>query len=167
MVVRAVAYDATGTSTPHTQTYILLDNLKNEKAGTYSRWTTANKRTIDDAAYAQALTDLPIISISSDTSVLTRSSSADYVQGYFEFIPEEASGDSNYAQPIGVKRFGQVSGSAFNSGIAVRFKKDYGAGKAKYEFFDSFAGEPYDLVGEYKKLELAEGQDGPQIAIVG
>ncbi|MDR2252559.1 MAG: chitobiase/beta-hexosaminidase C-terminal domain-containing protein, partial [Bifidobacteriaceae bacterium] len=162
MAVRAVAYDAAGTSTAQTRTYVLLDNLKNEVAASNSRWTSANKATIDDAVYAEALNALPIVSISSDVVELSHSSSADYVQGYFEFMPEPGSGDANYAQPIGVKRFGQVSATRFNSGIAVRFKKDYGAGKAKYEFFKSFEGEPYELVGEYKKLELAEGQDGPQ-----
>ena len=162
VALRAVAYDQAGTSTPQTRTYVLLDNLKNEVAASNGRWTRANKATIDDAAYAAALTALPIVSISSDVVELSHSSSADYVQGYFEFMPEEGSGEADHAQPIGVKRFGQVSASRFNSGIAVRFKKDFGAGKAKYEFFQPFEGEPYELVGEYKKLELAEGQDGPQ-----
>ncbi|MDR2453492.1 MAG: chitobiase/beta-hexosaminidase C-terminal domain-containing protein [Bifidobacteriaceae bacterium] len=162
MAVRAVAYDAAGTSTPQTRTYVLLDNLKNEVAASSGRWTRANKATIDDAAYAAALNALPIVSITSDVAELSHSSSADYVQSYFEFMPEPGSGEADYAQPIGVKRFGQVSATRFNSGIAVRFKKDYGAGKAKYEFFKPFEGEPYELVGEYKKLELAEGQDGPQ-----
>ncbi|MDR0671500.1 MAG: chitobiase/beta-hexosaminidase C-terminal domain-containing protein, partial [Oscillospiraceae bacterium] len=160
--VRAVAYDSAGTSIAQTRTYVLLDNLKNEAAASNGRWTARNKATIDDAAYAQALRELPIISIVSDVKELSHSTAADYVQGYFEFIPEVGSPDAAYAQPIGVKRFGQISVSRFNSGIAVRFKKDYGAGKAKYEFFEPFSGEPHELVGEYKKLELMEGQDGPQ-----
>ncbi|MDR1799575.1 MAG: chitobiase/beta-hexosaminidase C-terminal domain-containing protein, partial [Bifidobacteriaceae bacterium] len=162
MSVRAIAYDSRGTSTPQTMTYVLLDNLKNEVAGTWGRWTAANKATINDAAYAEALTDLPIVSINSDVVELSHSAAADYVQGYFEYMPEPGSGEDDYAQPIGVKRFGQASLAQYNSGIAVRFKKDYGAGKAKYEFFDPMVGEPYALTGEYKKLELHEGQDGAQ-----
>jgi hypothetical protein len=162
MAVRAVAYDATGTSTPQTRTYVLLDNLKNEVAASNGRWTAANKATIDSAAYAQALRELPIIAISADAAELSHAATADYVVGAMEFMPEVGSPDAAYAQAVGVKRFGQHSISAFNSGVAVRFNKKYGAGKAKYEFFDSFEGEPYELTGEYKKLELAEGQTGPQ-----
>jgi hypothetical protein len=162
MSVRAVAYDARGTSTPQTMTYVLLDNLKNETQASWSRWTPVNKATIDDAAYAQALSQLPIVSINSDVVELSHAIGQDYVQAYFEYMPEVGSGEADFAQPIGVKRFGQASIAQYNSGIAVRFKKDYGAGKAKYEFFDSFAGEPYALTGEYKKLELHEGQDGAQ-----
>ena len=49
-------------------------------------------------------------------------------------MPQTGSGEANHAQLIGVKRFGQVSASRFNGGTTVRFKKDYGVGKAKYEF---------------------------------
>ncbi|MDR0959167.1 MAG: chitobiase/beta-hexosaminidase C-terminal domain-containing protein [Propionibacteriaceae bacterium] len=163
-VVRAISYDANGTSTPATNTYVLQDNLKNEQTVS-NRWRAANKATIDDAIYAEALAALPVVSISSDTEEVSHSANADYVPSYFEFIPEVGSTDEDFASYNGVKRFGQVSASQFNSGIAVRFKKDYGAGKAKYAFFEDFAGQPYGLSDKQGKLELHEGQDGPQSTI--
>jgi hypothetical protein len=162
--VRAVAYDDAGTSTPVTMTYVLQDNLKNEKhAGDLWKY----KSSIDSQAYADALAALPLLSITCDTEELSHAASSTYEQGYFEFMPEEGSGGADFYSPIGVKRFGQGSRKQFNSGIAVRFKKDFGAGKAKYEFFSPMEGEPYPLTGAYKKLELHEGQDGPQALIYG
>ncbi|MDR1796233.1 MAG: chitobiase/beta-hexosaminidase C-terminal domain-containing protein [Clostridiales Family XIII bacterium] len=162
--VRAIAYDDVGTTTPVTMTYVLKSNLANEtQVGV--RWRY--KSTITSQQYADALASLPLLSITSDTVEISHASTADYVQGYFEFMPEEGSSDADFYSPIGVKRFGQASRSQFNSGIAVRFKKDFGAGKAKYEFFSSLEGEPYPLTGTYKKLELHEGQDGPQDIIYG
>jgi hypothetical protein len=162
VAVRAIAYNERGTSTPQTMTYVLQDNLKNEQAASNGRWTAANKATIDDAVYAAALAALPIVSVTSDVVELSHASTATYVQGYFEYIPEVGSSAESHAQPVGVKRFGQYSRMQFNSGIAIRFKKAFGAGKAKYQFFDPFEGEPYGLASSFGKLELAEGQQGPQ-----
>ncbi|MDR1392872.1 MAG: chitobiase/beta-hexosaminidase C-terminal domain-containing protein [Bifidobacteriaceae bacterium] len=155
-VVNAVAYDADRISLPVVNSYFLQDNLSNEvKSGAV--WLY--KDTINDQIYGAALADVPIVSISGD---LRQVEDGDYVQSYFEYIPEPGSAAVDYAQPIGVKKFGNESAKQFNSGVAVRFKKDFGAGKAKYKFFDNLPGEPFGLAKEYKKLELQEGQQGPQ-----
>ncbi|MDR1778576.1 MAG: chitobiase/beta-hexosaminidase C-terminal domain-containing protein [Clostridiales Family XIII bacterium] len=161
-VVRAVAVTADGTSVTTANTYVLQNNLVNEVKDTaHMAWI--NKDTIiNSQQYAAALADLPILSVSSDVKEISHVVGSDYVQGYFEYIPVGGTGtDQTFYSPVGVKRFGQESIRQWNSGIAIRFKKDYGAGKAKYEFFESLPGEPWALTGEYKKLELHEGQDGP------
>ncbi|MDR1853974.1 MAG: chitobiase/beta-hexosaminidase C-terminal domain-containing protein [Azoarcus sp.] len=158
-IVRAIAYDAAGHSGVLSHTYVLRDNFAREKV-VGVRWLY-KARIITEQQYAQALGELPIISIAGDRAEVQR---LEYDPDSFEFIAKHL-GEENFTSPAGVKKFGQVSSLQFNAGIAVRFKKAYGAGKAEYQFFKPVAGDVFAQPSKYPKLELHEGQDGPQADI--
>lgn len=156
-IVKAYAYDADGNSGVISSSYILRDNYKNEIPIGY-QWQFKNTITSDE--YAAAIDDFPIVSVTGDVAALD---AINYATGTFEFLDTHTnSGGTNYFSYSGAKKFGQVSAGQFNSGVAVKFHRDFNAKKAKYNFFDSTPGEAFPVVGKFSKLELKEGQDGPQ-----
>ncbi|MBA3926121.1 FN3 associated domain-containing protein [Listeria rustica] len=156
-VVKVYAYDADGNTGVISSTYVLRDNYKNEVTSGY-QWQYKNTITSDE--YAQAIDDFPIVS---ETGSAANLNATTYVPGTFEYLDTHMNkGGTNYVSYAGGKKFGQVSSGQYNSGVAVKFHRDYNAKKAKYNFFDATPGEAFPVVGKFSKLELKEGQDGPQ-----
>lgn len=156
-VVKVYGYDATGNTGVLSNTYVLRDNYKNEvTSGT--QWQFKNNITSDE--YAQAIDDFPIVSVTGAAADLVADP---YTPGTFEYLDSHmGTGGTNYFNYSGAKKFGQASVTQYNSGVAVKFHRDYNAKKAKYNFFDATPGEAFPVVGKFSKLELKEGQDGPQ-----
>jgi hypothetical protein len=156
-VVRAIAYDDRGNTDVITHTYVLKDNYKNE-ARSGAQWQYKTIVTAED--YGKALAAFPIVSVTSDKEFVRY---ADYVQTSFEFIASHTGdADGDFVSRAGGKKFGQVSSGQFNSGIAYRFKKDFGTKRAEFNFFEAVAGDAFPTPEKTGKLELHEGQDGPQ-----
>lgn len=161
-IVKFFAYDKNGNSGVQPYTYILKDNLKNETTSG-SKWKY--KSSITDAEYGQALSDFPIVSVAGDAKELKK------IDGYFqstvEFLGSHVN-EGNYVGSVGARKFGQVSASQYNAGINLRFKRDYGNKKAKFKFFPKATpGDKYPVVKKFGKLQMKEGQDGPQNDIYG
>lgn len=161
-VIKIFAYDEKGNSGVLAHTYILKDNYQNEiRSGVLWYY----KDSITSELYADAISQLPIVSVSGNASALVKDI---YAQSTFEYLDSHLEdGGSNFFSDTGAKKFGQVSAAQYNAGVAVRFKRDYNAKKVKYPFFESFEGDAYPVVAKFGKLELKEGQDGPQSDIYG
>ncbi|WAO21717.1 immunoglobulin-like domain-containing protein [Paenilisteria newyorkensis] len=156
-VVKVYGYDATGNTGVLSNTYVLRDNYKNEVTSG-SQWQYKTNITSDD--YAQAIDDFPVVSVTGDATNLNGSTDT---AGTFEYLDSHmGNGGTNYFNFAGSKKFGQASVSQFNSGVAIKFHRDFNGKKAKYNFFDPLPGEVYPVVGKFSKLQLKEGQDGPQ-----
>ena len=158
-VIKIYAYDQAGNSGLQAYTYILKDNLKNETTSG-AQWKY--KSTITGEEYAKALSCFPIVSVTSDSgnNLVAR---ADYVQSTFEFIDAHLDqGNHNYFSNCGAKKFGQASVTWYNSGVDVKFHRDYNTKKAKVDFFGPLPEDPFPTPIKYTKLQLKEGEDGPQ-----
>ncbi|MBC1937844.1 hypothetical protein HCA69_15885 [Listeria grandensis] len=156
-VVKVYGYDATGNTGVLSNTYVLRDNYKNEVTSGVL-WQFKTNITSDE--YAQAIDDFPIVSVTGAATDLVATS---YSPGTFEYLDSHmGGGGTNYFNYSGAEKFGQASAGQYNSGVAVKFHRDYNAKKAKYNFFDATPGEAFPVVGKFSKLELKEGQDGPQ-----
>ncbi|MBC1459167.1 immunoglobulin-like domain-containing protein [Listeria newyorkensis] len=156
-VVKVYGYDTTGNTGVLSNTYVLRDNYKNEVKSGY-QWQFKTNITSDE--YAQAIDDFPVVSV---TGAVTDLNATNYSPGTFEYLDSHmGAGGANYFNYSGAKKFGQASAGQYNSGVAVKFHRDYNAKKAKYNFFDATPGEAFPVVGKFSKLELKEGQDGPQ-----
>ena len=170
-VVKIYAFDAAGNSGLQAYTYILQNNLKNETAtvipngisyGNTTQW--AYKSTINDSDYAAAMACFPIISVTSNSGAQL-AANADYVPSTFEFIDSNvypAGQSHNFFSYAGTKKFGQASMTWYNSSIDLSFHKEYNTKKVKDQFFDPVPNDPYPTPGKYGKLQLKEGEDGPQ-----
>jgi len=158
-VLKIYAYDQTGNSGIQAYTYILKDNLKNEvRSG--SQWQYIS--TITSGEYGQAMSCFPIVSVTSESGS-NLSANADYVRSTFEFIDAHlGKGNNNYFSNSGSKKFGQASITWYNSGVDVKFHRDYNTKKAKVNFFDPMPEDQYPTPVKYNKLQLKEGEDGPQ-----
>ncbi|MCL2883073.1 MAG: chitobiase/beta-hexosaminidase C-terminal domain-containing protein [Coriobacteriia bacterium] len=158
-VVKIYAYDAYGNSGLQAYTYILENNLQNEVTlGVLWQF----KSNITDADYAAAMSSLPIISVTSDSGT-DLVPNADYTQSTFEYIDAQlGQGNHNYFSYCGSKKFGQMTMTWYNSGVDIKFHRDYDATKAKVDFFGPMPGDAYPTPIKYTKLQLKEGEDGPQ-----
>ena len=157
--VKIYAYDQAGNSGLQAYTYILKDNLKNEVTSG-AQWQY--KSTISSNEYALAMSCSPIVSVTTDSGS-NLVPSADYVQSTFEFIDAHLdNGGHNYFSNAGAQKFGQASIVWYNSGVNVKFHRDYDARKAKIQFFEPLTDDPYPTPNKYTKLQLKEGEDGPQ-----
>lgn len=154
--VRAIAYMANGSSEISTHTYVLKNNYSNEQYTGKGEWLYKNS--ISASEYADAISDAPIVSLSGNADV-----DQDYEEYYFEYIDNHIySGRSNFGSNSMSEKFGQVSIYQHNSGVKSKFNSDSGVGKAEYPFFESVAGDPYEVPSKIQTLEYKEGQDGPQ-----
>lgn len=160
-VVKAYAYSDHYNTGVIAQTYVFQTNYANEKiSGAQWRY----KATITADEYAVAMAQFPIVSITSNLATLTLNDSF----GTFEYIDNHT--DTSHGDFFSLsanKKFGQVSSSQYNSGVAAKFNRNALTKKANYSFFEATPGEPYPVVQKFAKLELKEGQDGPQNDIYG
>ena|GEM_PF-6017730 len=158
-VVKLYAYDELGNSGIITYTYVLKDNLKNEKTSG-ARWQYKNN--INDEEYGEAMASFPIVSVTSESGK-DLSSYADYVQSTVEYIDAHlGDGNHNFFTNAGTKKFGQASITQYNSNVNLRFHRNYNTKKVKVQVFDPIPDDPFPTPEKYGKLQLKEGQDGPQ-----
>lgn len=164
MTINTIAYSRISSSNIEAFTYVLLDNYKNEHAYNQDaaepqRWIY--KDTITPEIYSEGLKAFPIISVTSNTKdELTPK--ADYVQSTFEYLSNHVDGKQNIFQNAGAKKTGQASVTQFNSGMALKFTKSYNTKTLEANIFPTASNDGYKNVSKFKKLELKEGQDGPQ-----
>jgi len=163
-VVKIYAYDQAGNSGLQAYTYVLKDNLKNEVASG-AQWQYKNSITGDE--YAKAMSCFPIVSVTTNSgSNLSSSATADYVQSTVEYIDAHlGKGDNNHFSAAGAKKFGQVSITQYNSGVSFKYHRDYGTKKSKNQYFDPIPYDKFPTPQKYGKMQLKEGQDGPQADI--
>lgn len=160
-VVKAMAYNDNSQTGVIAHSYVLEDNYQNEKRSG-KQWQY--KDSITSKEYATGLKQFPIISVTGNQTNLTKTES----NGTFEYIDTHTpTNRGNYFSLSGNKKFGQVSSNQYNSGVAVKFNRSALTKKAKYSFFEETPNDPYPVVKKFAKLELKEGQDGPQNDIYG
>ncbi len=152
-VIKIYAYDNYGNSNVIAHTYVLRNNYNNESGWSY-------KTNINGQFYAETIDDFPIVSITSDRSSL---SSSTYAQSTFEYLDSHINpGASNLFTNSGAKKFGQATAGWTNSNVTAKFHRDYDTKKLSYDFFDEIIGEAFPLVSKFGKIDLKEGEDGPQ-----
>ncbi|MEG0256032.1 FN3 associated domain-containing protein [Vagococcus sp.] len=162
MVVKAIAFNDNTQTNVVAHSYILENNLPNEvKKGSVWQY----KDSINTEDYAKGMKQFPIISVTGNRSDLTKN---DDTIGTFEYIDAHTStSHGNYFSPVATKKYGQVSSNQYNSGVAVKFNRNALTKKAKYEFFEPVPGDTFKPVKKFAKLQMKEGQDGPQNDIYG
>lgn len=162
MVVKAIAFNDNTQTNVVAHSYILENNLANEvKKGSVWQY----KDSINTEDYAKGMKQFPIISVTGNRSDLTKN---DDTIGTFEYIDAHTStSHGNYFSPVATKKYGQVSSNQYNSGVAVKFNRNALTKKAKYEFFEPVPGDTFKPVKKFAKLQMKEGQDGPQNDIYG
>ncbi|WP_412850585.1 FN3 associated domain-containing protein [Chryseobacterium sp. PMSZPI] len=150
MVVKIYAYNTTGNTGVVAHTYVLRDNYPNENG-----WQ--RKGNITAAEYAQAIGEVPIVSISgnADMNPSWQIASTEYIDN------NVYTGRSNFFSNSMARKFGQESVGWPNSGVKAKFNKDAGVKKANYTFFEPYPGDAYPTPTKIQTLELKEGQDGP------
>ncbi|MFK3844017.1 MULTISPECIES: FN3 associated domain-containing protein [Serratia] len=159
-VVKIYAYNETGNSGLLTHTFVLKNNYDNEKAGS-GMWTC--KSTINADEYAEAIGDIPVVSISTASEP-----SSSWRLGEFEYLDNHIYSDrANFHSTTTTRKFGQESIGHLNSGIKFKFNKDALVKKANYPFFDPYPGDLYPTVNKIQTIELKEGQDGPSRNVFG
>lgn len=160
-IVKFYAYGKDGNSGVQPYTYVLRDNLKNEKySENLGRDQWYYKDTITSEEYGKGMEQFPILSIAGDTAELTKRE--EYYQSTIEFLGKHVD-EEDFISAGGAKKFGQASAGDYLAGVSMRFKRDYGSKKAKFKFFPvATPGDKYPVVKKFGKLQLKEGQDGPQ-----
>ncbi|MBP1040913.1 chitobiase/beta-hexosaminidase C-terminal domain-containing protein [Vagococcus sp. BWB3-3] len=160
-VVKAYAYSDDYNTGVTAQTYVFENNYPNEKISGY-QWLYKGNITTEE--YALGMKQFPIVSMTSNSTALTLLDSF----GTFEYIDNHTeNGKGDFFSLSANKKFGQVSAYQYNSGVAAKFNRNALTKKANYPFFEATPGEPYPVVNKFAKLELKEGQDGPQNDIYG
>lgn len=160
-VVKAYAYSDDFNTGVTAQTYVFENNYLNEKTSGV-QWLYKANITADE--YALGMKQFPIVSMTSNSTALTLLDSF----GTFEYIDNHTeNGKGDFFSLSANKKFGQVSAYQYNSGVAAKFNRNALTKKANYPFFEATPGEPYPVVKKFAKLELKEGQDGPQNDIYG
>ncbi|MEG0733213.1 MAG: chitobiase/beta-hexosaminidase C-terminal domain-containing protein, partial [Vagococcus sp.] len=161
MVVKAIAYNDSIKTGVMAHSYILENNYQNEVT---KGLVWQFKQNISPEEYAKGMKEFPIVSVTSDRANLTTEDS----NGTFEYIDAHTGkGHGNYFSYSANKKFGQVSASQYNAGVATKFSRNALTKKAKYQFFEEYPNDNYPVVKKFAKLELKEGQDGPQNDIYG
>ena len=161
--IKIFAYSTTETNANSgviTHSFVLKNNFANEiTSGLH--WN--NKAKTNAAEYAQAVGQIPIVSITTNSEP-----TASYRYATFEYIDKHVNANnSNFYSSTGVKRFGQESLNFENPNLKFKFNNDYGTAKAEYPFFDVLSYDKYPAVNKISRLELKEGQDGPSRIIYG
>lgn len=156
-VVKVYAYTSTGNSGVIAHTYVLKNNFANENtSGGYNQWLYKSNITAEE--YALAISEVPIVSISTNAELNTT-----YAETSVEYIDNNVySGRINFFSNSLAKKFGQVSVGQFNAGVKLKFNADSGVKKANYPFFDAYPGDVFNVPEKIQTIELKEGQDGPQ-----
>jgi hypothetical protein len=169
-VVKTYVYNSIGNSGVIANTYVLQDNYKNEKAGSNSQWQYKNNITADE--YAQALAQVPVISLSANPGRATNLQNytpftTTWQQVSVEYLdqhtyPADANNHPNFFSNSLTKIFGQASATWFNCGIKFKFNSDAGVKKPSYPFFDAYPEDAYPTPTKTHVIELKEGEDGAQ-----
>jgi hypothetical protein len=164
--VKAIAYDSIGNSEIIAHSYILQDNYANETRNG-NEWQY--KSSISAAEYAQAITQFPIVSISTGAELPSKLSdgSVNWVNGSVEYIENHVSGHANFFSNALTGIFGNESARYFNPGIKFKFHRDAGVKKPDYSFFEAYPGDVYKIPEKVQTIELKEGQDGPGRNVYG
>lgn len=161
--VKIFAYSTTETNANSgviTHSFVLKNNFANELIN-LSQWN--NKSKTNASEYAQAVGQIPIVSITTSSEP-----TASYKYATFEYIDKHVNANnSNFYSSMGVKKFGQESINFFNPNLKFKFNNDYGTAKAEYPFFDILPYDNYPAVNKISRLELKEGQDGPSRNVYG
>lgn len=158
-VVKYYAYDANGNNSGViANSYFLSDGFANETGWEY-------KNNITSSEYAQSLSQIPIVSLSTNNS-LTNSI---YQRSSFEYIDNNInSNNKTFYSNSGVTIFGQESSAYWpNPGIKVKFSKEWDVKKAEYNFFEAIPGDLYPPSNKFNSIQLKEGQDGPSRNVFG
>ena len=156
--VQVFGFDPYGNTGLQSFTYVLQDNRRNEvRQGV--RWQHIN--TINDEHYAAAMAAFPIVSITLQDGRSLRRDGV-HTQGTFEFIDTHVGGENSFFSYAGARRFGDVSIFQPNSGVTVRFGREFGARSARIHFFEPMPENRFQTPVNYTTLQLKEGQDGPQ-----
>lgn len=153
-VVKVYAYNTTGNSGVVAHTYVLQNNYGNENTSVgYNQWLY--KSTITAEEYAQAIAQIPVVSVSTNTEP-----SANWVEGSFEYIDNNVySGRSNFFSNSMTRKFGQESLGFYNPNLTVKFNSDAKVKKANYPFFDNYPGDAFEVPEKIHNIELKQGQD--------
>jgi len=147
MVVKAIAFNDKGESKYVTNTYIVAKNNTELKY----------KNLVNNDEYITALREIPIISISKDSSSFTSSR----VLTTFEYIDtNEAHNNEGIAIEAGVKKFGAWSNHFAKNNLRFYFKDDFGYKELDYDIFSEYADSNSPAVDTFKRLELKIGEDG-------
>ncbi|APD05740.1 non-specific serine/threonine protein kinase [Flavobacteriaceae bacterium UJ101] len=155
-VLKAYAYTSNGYSEMISHSYFLENNLSEEAGWQY-------KSNLTDAEYAEALNELPIVSISGNSVSFNRN----YRETSFEFIDNQLDEDNEtFFSNSGTKKFGAWSYGLSSGNYKSKFNKDYGAEKASYNFFDEVKNDAFPPE-DVSRMELKEGEDGPQVNVFG
>jgi hypothetical protein len=154
-VVKYFAYDNAGNhSGVVALTYVLKNNYANESSTAgYGQWIYKNN--ITAAEYAQAMSQIPIVSVSSGIEHNTNwaAASIEYLDNHI--YPNR----NNFFSNSMTKKFGQESVGFYNPNIKFKFNSDAGVKKADYPFFDPYPGDLYPTPEKTQTLELKQGQD--------
>ena len=156
--VQVYAFDSYGNTGLQSFTYVLQDNRRNEVVSG-ARWRHIG--TITDEHYAAAMATFPIVSITTEDGRNLRRDGV-HTQATFEYIDTHLGGENSFFSHAGARRFGDVSIFQENSGVTVRFGREFGARSARIHFFEPMPENRFQTPVNYTTLQLKEGQDGPQ-----
>lgn len=154
-VVKVYAYDTSGNNSGViAHTYVLQNNYVNENtSGGYNQWRYKSNITADE--YAQAIAEVPIVSVSTNAEPNTT-----WAQASIEYIDNNVyNGRANFFSNSMTKKFGQESVGFYNPNIKFKFNSDAGVKKAGYPFFDAYPGDAFATPEKTQAIELKQGQD--------
>lgn len=153
--VKVYAYDAGGNNSGViAHTYVLRNNYANETtADGYWQWYYKSNITANE--YAQAIGEVPIVSVTTNSEPNTT-----WAEASVEYIDNNVySGRNNFFSSALTRKFGQESVGFYNPNLKFKFNADSGVKKANYKFFDEYPNDAFENPGKIQSLELKQGQD--------
>ncbi|KMQ68969.1 hypothetical protein ACM39_06730 [Chryseobacterium sp. FH2] len=153
--VKVYAYDSAGNNSGViAHTYVLRNNYANETAlDGYWQWLYKSNITADE--YAQAIGEVPIVSVTTNSEPNTL-----WAEASVEYIDNNVySGRNNFFSNSLTRKFGQESVGFYNPNLKFKFNADSGVKKANYTFFDDYPNDVFENPGKIQSLELKQGQD--------
>lgn len=153
--IKVYAYDAAGNNSGVVaHTYVLRNNYANETTAD-GYWQWYYKSNITAAEYAQAIGEVPIVSVTTNAEPNTI-----WAEASVEYIDNNVySGRKNFFSNSLTKKFGQESLGFYNPNLKLKFNSDSGVKKANYAFFDDYPNDAFENPGKIQTLELKQGQD--------
>lgn len=153
--IKVYAYDANGNNSGVVaHTYVLRNNYTNETTAD-GYWQWYYKSNITAAEYAQAIGEVPIVSVTTNSEPNTI-----WAEASVEYIDNNVySGRNNFFSNSLTRKFGQESVGFYNPNLKFKFNSDSGVKKANYKFFDDYPNDIFENPGKIQSLELKQGQD--------
>ncbi|MBB6371938.1 lamin tail domain-containing protein [Chryseobacterium shigense] len=153
--VKVYAYDGGGNNSGVVaHTYVLRNNYANESTAD-GYWQWYYKSNITAAEYAQAIGEVPIVSVTTNSEPNTT-----WAEASVEYIDNNVySGRKNFFSNSLARKFGQESVGFYNPNLKFKFNSDSGVKKANYTFFDDYPNDAFENPGKIQTLELKQGQD--------